>query len=204
MKKLAFVTLILILSGCGSTSQMRNTQKLDNNQSSNKSKNVISRPDLSKYTYVIVNDFGDGVSKSHDNPNIISQGTKFADLIASSIKSKNLFDKIERNANSTESALLIDGNITQYEEGNPALRTLIGLGAGSSHFDAKVNFKDNITKELLAEIDVDQMSWALGGIMAGSQDVKSHMNSSAKKIADEVALSKKKELTSETDKKLSK
>ena len=195
MKKIALLTLILILSGCGSTSQMRNAQKSDNNQGSNNSKNIVNRPDLSKYTYVIVNDFGDGVSKSHDDSNIISEGKRFADIISSSIKSKNLFDKIERNTNSPESALLIDGNITQYEEGNVALRTLIGLGAGSSHFDAKVNIKDNITKELLAEIDVDQMSWALGGIMAGSQDVKSHMNLSAKKIADEVAIAKKTKIT---------
>ena len=195
MKKIALLTLILILSGCGSTSQMRNAQKSDNNQGSNNSKNIVNRPDLSKYTYIIVNDFGDGVSKSHDDSNIISEGKRFADIISSSIKSKNLFDKIERNTNSPESALLIDGNITQYEEGNVALRTLIGLGAGSSHFDAKVNIKDNITKELLAEIDVDQMSWALGGIMAGSQDVKSHMNLSAKKIADEVAIAKKTKIT---------
>ncbi len=64
------------------------------------------------------------------------------------------------------------------------------MGAGSSYFDAKVNIQNNVTKEMLASIDVDQMSWALGGMFAGAQDVKSHMVSSAKKIAEEVSLAK--------------
>jgi hypothetical protein len=35
------------------------------------------------------------------------------------------------------------------------------------------------------------MSWLLGGVIAGSQDTKSHMNSAASKIADEFVAAKK-------------
>ncbi|WP_410520745.1 DUF4410 domain-containing protein [Candidatus Tisiphia endosymbiont of Dioctria rufipes] len=70
------------------------------------------------------------------------------------------------------SSILIDGKITKYSEGNAVMRTLIGFGAGSSRFDAKINIKDNETKKLLGSIDANKMSWALGGVIAGSQDVK--------------------------------
>jgi hypothetical protein len=100
------------------------------------------------------------------------------------------FDKVYRNSHSTGDAILIEGGITQHDEGNPVMRTLIGFGAGSSHFDAKVNFLDNRTKTVLGDIAVDQMSWALGGMMAGTQDVKSHMELSASKIAEELKKAK--------------
>jgi hypothetical protein len=179
MKNIVFILLLLILSSCGSTSNMRTP---------NKSANL---PNLSNYNHVIVNDFSDGASKSFDDPNIISEGKRFADIIASSIKSKNSFHKVERNVESTDSALLIDGQITKYDDGNPFMRIMLGFGAGSSKFNAKVNIRDNATKEHLGVIDVNKMSWLLGGVIAGSQDTKSHMNSAASKIADEFVAAKK-------------
>jgi ribosomal silencing factor RsfS len=71
---------------------------------------------------------------------------------------------------------------------------LLGFGAGSSRFDAKINIRDNNTKELLGSIDVNKMSWLLGGAIVGSQDVKSHMNAAASKIADECANAKKRKV----------
>jgi hypothetical protein len=179
MKKLSLIILLLILTSCGSTSQMRNAQKMD-----------APRPDLSSYHTIIINDFSDGVSKDQKDAKIIEGGKRFADMIATEIKSKNAFNKVERNIESTDDALLIDGKITQYEEGNPAMRAMIGLGAGSSHFDAEVFFKDNKTKKILSDIKVDQMSWALGGIMAATQDVKSHMMAASTKIASELVAAK--------------
>ena len=64
------------------------------------------------------------------------------------------------------------------------------LLSGSSHFDAKVCFKDNETKNILGTIDVDKQSWALGGALAGTQDVKSHMESAAEKIVSEITKAK--------------
>ncbi len=179
MKNIIFLILTIILSSCGSTSSIRNAQPSE------------SRISFSNYDYIVVNDFGDGTSKSSDDPHIISEGKRFADLIASAIKSKKSFDKVQRNVNSTDRAILIDGDITRYDEGNAVMRILIGLGAGSSHFNAKINIKDNETKELLGSMDANKMSWALGGTIAGSQDVKSHMNSVADSIACECVSAKK-------------
>lgn len=39
------------------------------------------------------------------------------------------------------------------------MRTLIGFDVGSSHFNAKINIKDNETKKLLGSIDANKMSW---------------------------------------------
>ena len=97
------------------------------------------------------------------------------------------YSPIEMNFSSF--ALLIDGKINKYEKGNAAMRTLIGFGAGSSKFNAIVNIKDSQTKKSLGRIDVSKMSWLLGGLAAGSQDVESHMDSAASKIADECAKS---------------
>ena len=179
MKKFICFALITLLSACGTTSSLRNA------------KSPATRTDLSSYNYVIVNDFKDGVSKSQDDPAIISEGKKFADIIAKDIKAKNEFAKVERNINSTDNAILIDGKITQHSEGNTAARMLLGFGAGSSHFDAAVYIKDNKTKNTLGNIDVDKTSWALGGAIAASQDVNSHMNDASAKIANELVLAKK-------------
>jgi hypothetical protein len=60
MKNLAFLFLTFLISACGSTSNLRHPQK---------STDLLN---FSNYTYVIVNDFKDGASKSFDDPNIIS------------------------------------------------------------------------------------------------------------------------------------
>ena len=173
-----FLILTAFLCSCGTTSNMKSTDL---------SANI---PDLSHYEQVIVNDFEDNVSKSRNDDLILKEGKKFADIIAASIRSKNSFKKVDRNIMSEESALLIDGKINKYEKGNAVMRTLIGFGAGSSKFNAIVNIKDNQTKKSLGRIDVSKMSWLLGGLAAGSQDVESHMDSAASKIADECTKSK--------------
>lgn len=178
MNKFVVLLMVLLLSSCGTTSSLRHAQ------------NSSLRPNLKDYNCVIVNDFTDGVTNSQDDPNIISEGKRFADVIASKIKARNYFVKVKRNANSKEKAILIDGQITQYDEGSMPLRVLVGLGAGSSHFDADVLVKDNTTKALLGDIKVDRMSWALGGVIAGTQDVKSHMMVAADKISEEVCKTK--------------
>ena len=178
MRIYILLAVMMLLSACGTTSNLRNTD------------NSANLPDLASYHTVIVNDFTNGITKKKDDKQIILEGKNFADIIATSIKKEKVFNNVERNSNSTSQALLIDGQITEYEEGNSALRFMVGFGAGSSHFDAKVYFKDNLTKNILGNIDVDKQSWALGGALAGTQDVKSHMESSASKIASEIAKAK--------------
>jgi hypothetical protein len=170
-----FLLFALLLSACSSTSKVRDAQRLHD------------RPDLSSYNDVIVDDFKDGVSKTKNNPDILKEGKIFADIIAHSIKAQNyytkVFNKIERNVEPESQALLIDGEITQYAKGNAAARLLLGWGAGSSHFDAKVYIRDAKTQQVLFTIKIDKMSWVLGGVIAASQDVKAHMDGAGAKIA---------------------
>jgi len=189
MKNLILLIATLILTVCGTTSNIRRPNKTAN------------LPDFREYNHIIVNDFTDGASKSSDDPHIIAEGKRFADIIASSIKLKNLYARVERNIDSSDSALLIDSKITKCSEGNAFMRTLVGFGAGSSLFDAHISIKDNKTKQLLGEIDASKMSWALGGVIAGIQDVNSHMHSAASKIADEC--NKAKTRNNKKEKKLS-
>lgn len=174
--------ITLALTACGSTSNLSYTPENNNNQ-------------LASYNKVIVNNFTDGVSTSHDDPVILSDGQRFADMIASKIKAEKLFSVVERNTHSTENALLIEGEVTKHAEGNSALRLIIGCGAGSSYFDANVHFKNNQTKKVLGNIDVSKMSWALGGGIAALQDVKSHMEAASDRIVEELKFDKERALT---------
>ncbi len=140
---------------------------------------------FSNYDVVVVNDFGDATKKG-DLPTYA--GSSFADRIDSAIRSKGVFKEVSRNADDVDSnALVIGGNITRYAEGNAALKMMIGLGAGSTYFDAKVTFTDSVTKQQLGEVTVDKNSWALGGGLAAGQSVEHFMNQAAQKIADELA-----------------
>ncbi len=140
MKFLPFLALTLLLSACGSTSKLHSTDS---------SAKLVN---LTNYNHVIVNDFTDGTSKSADDPHIIAEGKRFADLIASVIKARGLFAKVERNVETEDNAVVIDGEITKYDEGSPVMRTLVGFRAGRSYFDAQINIKDNETQEILGLI----------------------------------------------------
>lgn len=164
-----------LVSACGTTSELRNAS------------NPSIPLNLSSYQRVIVNDFKDEVSSSKQDPHLVSVGKQFADLLASKLQARHAFKTVERNVKINGPALLIGGDITGYDEGNAALRLMIGFGAGSSVFDAKVVFKDNVTQKEIGQIDVNKMSWLLGGMIASGQDVKDHMHSSADCIADSCA-----------------
>jgi len=116
-------------------------------------------------------------------------GKSFSDKIALSIANTGAFQNVERSMTEGKS-ILIDGDITRYEEGNPTMRLLIGFGAGSSYFDAIVNLKDAQTGEKIGDIVVDKNSWALGGGIAAAQDVNAHMQSAAETIAENLANAK--------------
>ncbi len=185
MKKSGIILILfsLILSACGTTSQMRAPSS-----SSEKASSI--RPDFTSYDTVIINDFTVEVKKTDNMQAANESGKKFADILTSQIIKSKAFANVERNKNTNEKAIVIEGNITRYEEGKAALRFLVGFGAGSSNFDAKVIFKDNHTNKHLSEIIVDKQSWALGGAFAGSQDVQSHMISAAEIISNEMKLAK--------------
>ena len=113
----------------------------------------------------------------------------FADLIAGEIRKTNAFEEVGREPAAGDS-LRISGVITRYTPGNAALRFLIGLGAGSSYFDATVNLSDNTSGEQLGQVIVDKNSWGLGGGLAAGQTVEHFMQGAAEKIANDLKESK--------------
>lgn len=92
---------------------------------------------------------------------------------------------VSRSSGADRDTLVIDGVITRFEEGNAALRYLIGMGAGSSYFDATTRFRDG-TGAVVGETKTDKNSWVLGGALAATQTPETYMTGAAKKIADEV------------------
>lgn len=176
MRNLTFLLLsVILLSACGTTSGIQQQGQ-------------IASIDLSKYNTVIVKDFMDGTQKQN-----VPQfaGRNFADKISTEINSKGVFNSVVRNkANATDGTILVNGDITRYEEGNTALKLFIGMGAGSTYFDANVQLTDALTGNNIGEIVVDKNSWGLGGSIAATQNIDYFMKQSAEKIANELAASK--------------
>src|SRR5258707_11608039 len=58
----------------------------------------------------------------------------FADMVAWEIGRGHAFQQVVRNGTEDEKTLVLTGQITRYEEGDPNLRLWVGMGAGSSYF----------------------------------------------------------------------
>ncbi|WP_020396657.1 DUF4410 domain-containing protein [Thiolinea disciformis] len=125
----------------------------------------------------------------NEESKFVNGGEAFAKRIASKVAQTKAFESVSREQASGK-ALVISGKIREYKEGNVALRALIGFGAGSSYFDADVAFSDNETGKKIGDIKVDKNSWALGGVIAATQDVASHMDSAASSIANQLKKAK--------------
>jgi hypothetical protein len=110
----------------------------------------------------------------------------FADRIAAEIRKGGKISSVTRNAKPDANTLVIDGVITKYEEGNPALRMWIAMGAGSAFFEADVYFRDS-KGTTIGKIKVDKNSWALGGGIAAGQNPQAFMDGAADKVAAEAA-----------------
>ena len=167
---------IALVSGCGTTSKMKPAPGAD----------IRS---LQKYNQVCVLDFVNKTSKKSDaGPQYVqTQGRRFADLIALELEKKSAFEKVAHVAAPQLGSLVIKGDITRCVEGSAAMRFLVGFGAGSSYFDAVVQFADADTGQQLGEIVIDKNSWVLGGGIASTQTVEAFMEGAAKKVAEQAA-----------------
>jgi hypothetical protein len=67
------------------------------------------------------------------------------------IRKTSAFASVSRNWKPGAGMLVIDGTITKYEEGKPMMRLFIGMGAGSSLFEADVLFRDEAGREVWAD-----------------------------------------------------
>ena len=139
----------------------------------------------SGYSKVIVRDF------THTVPDIkvkykVETATKaLPDYIASEIGQTGKFSQVSRSGSPDSSTLIVDGVITEYDDGNAALKMLVGFAAGNSNLNGNITFRDGGTGKTVGSIKADKNSWALGGALAASQTADSFFEPVAKKVAKE-------------------
>lgn len=178
-----------LVAACGTTSALKPAQ------------NSIVGVDLTKYSTLLITDFADEAS-AKAKPEIqalvrskvqAAQKT-FPDLIAASVEAAGGFSVVSRGADLAQpspSVLVMRGAITEWDDGNAALKMLVGFGAGGANFNARIELVDGGSGELLGTWIVDKNSWALGGVYAATQTAESFMPGAAKSIGEE--LSKRKQ-----------
>src|SRR5260370_24175997 len=130
----SLLLMALLLAGCGTTSGLKGTAG-------------NSSLDLSLFDRVVVRDFVDKASEhAKDSDRQRKQArmrrvTKdFADMLAWEIGQGHAFQQVVRNGTEDEKTLLLAGQITRFEEGEPNLSLWMGMGAGSSFLDSRVDF----------------------------------------------------------------
>jgi len=164
-----FAAAAFVLNSCGTTSDI----------------NLATAGGIgnTRYSKVLVKDFSATVM---DRKNQIGSAKKyFPDRIAQEINKTGRFASVKRSGKADAKTLVIDGVVTRYQEGNAALRLLVGMGAGSSYFDSTVNFHNGLNGKPIGSIKVDKNSWGLGGGLAAGQTPTTYMDGAAKKIAKE-------------------
>ncbi|MDA0781179.1 MAG: DUF4410 domain-containing protein [Rickettsiales bacterium] len=141
--------------------------------------------DLSDYEVVFVQDFENKIPGSSSSALVDLAGKNYADKIAHKLDLAGVFEKVSREPVDGK-ALVVAGDITEYDDGNAALRMMIGFTAGNANFNADVYVIDNETKERLGHIAVDKNSWALGGAIAMSQNANVLMEDSVSKVVSQI------------------
>ena len=116
--------------------------------------------------------------------------SSFADLIANKVRGSGAFQEVARTATPGK-VLSVSGRITRLTEGSSALRFWVGMGAGSSYFEATTELSDAESGASLGTIHTDKNSWALGGGIASAQTVQSFMEGASDKIATQLRDSRK-------------
>lgn len=178
------LALGLGLSGCGTTSSLK----------AGAGKSVT---ELARFNKIVIQDFADGASARVKGEKKIETLHKlgkikasFPDLLAEEIERTGAFQQVTRSGVVDRDTLLVAGEISRYDEGNADLRLWVGMGAGSSYFDASVEFRDGLTRGVLGTIQVDKNSWGLGGMGAAGQTPETFMREAARKIASELQKAK--------------
>lgn len=194
---IAGLVLCAALAACGTTSNIRSSASADG-AAAGTARGAASRIDASGYDRIVVLDFVDATGKgglspeqarSHDQA-MASAVRVFPDLIAQKLRESGAYREVVRGP-AQGRALVVSGRITRLVEGSGALRFWVGMGAGSSYFDATTELADSETGQSLGQVVTDKNSWALGGIIAASQTVASFMEGAAQKIATELAAARR-------------
>ena len=183
--------LSLAMAGCGTTSDIKPVSQPPSTQTAAVS---IEAPPYASFNEVVVLDFVDGTDKSKikaekrlEYDEVMKVAVRnFADRIAAEIRKTGAYPTVSREPGEGE-ALQISGVITRYAAGNALLRLFIGMGAGSSYFDATVDISRQSDAAKLGQVIVDKNSWGLGGAIAASQNVEGFTQGAAEKIAKQLA-----------------
>ncbi len=189
--------LAVALTACGTTSDIK-PDIAPAAEGGAPTQNVKLTVDLSGYDKVVVLDFADATDTSKLKPDQLRSHNEmmatdlhhFSDLIARDIRDTGAYSEVVREPSSGK-ALVISGRVTRLVEGNSALRLWIGMGAGSSYFDAEVKLSDSETGNTLGSATTGNNSWPLGGALASGQTVQSFLELSATKIATRLRDGKK-------------
>ncbi len=176
---------ISLIAGCGTTSSL---------QSTGEEKTI----DLTPYSRLLVQDFVDEAT-SKAKPEVqpilklkMDNAVKaFPDQIAAVTKAQGGFEEVLRAGTPDAATLIMRGSITQYDEGNAALRWMVGFAAGNVNFDAIVELVDGGTGRTLGKWVVDKNSWALGGGIAATQTPEGFMQEAAAKIGTQMSEKRK-------------
>jgi len=185
----AGLTAILLagamLTGCGTTSSLEAPPEAG----------VI---DLTPYARLLVQDFSDEATARAKpeaqpllKPKLDAAVKVFPDQIASVTRANGGFREVAREGAADDETLILRGAITQYDEGNAALRWVVGFAAGNVNFDARVELVDGASGKTLGTWKVDKNSWALGGGIAATQTPEGFMQEAASKIGTELSVKRK-------------
>jgi Domain of unknown function (DUF4410) len=188
-KVIAGSALIVGLAACGTTSSLTSGPQ------------VAGNIDLTGYSRLLVTDFMDEASAKAGTETQQAVRTKveaarkaFPDQIAATVKTSGGFGEVSRAEAlyGTEAATLVmRGAITQWDEGNTAMRLMIGFGAGNARLDARIELLDGGSGEVLGTWIVDKNSWALGGIVAAGQSPETFLPGAARGIGEELSKRRK-------------
>ena len=180
-RALLICVAVTTLAACGTTSSLQSAEE----------DKVI---DLTPYSKLLVQDFTDEATakaKPEAQPILrlkMETAVKtFPDQIAAVTRSNGGFTEVSRTGAPDAETLVMRGAITQYDEGNAALRWMVGFAAGNVNFDATVELVDGGTGRSLGKWDVDKNSWALGGGIAATQTPEGFMQEAATKIGAQLS-----------------
>ena len=185
----AVSALTVSLAGCGTTSSLASNPQ------------TSGTIDLKAYSRLLVTDFADEASdkatpelKPVVKIKVEAAVKSFPDQIASTVTAAGAFNEVSRAAalSAPDAAtLVVRGAITQWTDGSPTKRLLIGFGAGSARFDARIQLLDGGSGDVLGTWIVDKNSWALGGAIAATQTPETFMPGAARNIGDELSKRKR-------------
>ena len=136
-----------------------------------------------QYSTLVVADFENSVGAAL--PSRVQQDMSEAVVVHLNECYPGAFEKIVRSGSGYAEELVIRGSITEYQEGNRALRFLLA-GLGSARVAADVSFHDGRSGE---ELMVAKGDWVFeyGGLMGAVVGIDDVVRSAGARIADLIA-----------------